>query len=118
MCIRDRFNTISTNLLLRKREFSTLKAIGMKEKQLKKCVLVEGTLYGVISAILGGSISILLLILLIKLSGGIASIEYHFAFIPFILSIIVSVIITYISTLIPLNKLKKLSIVEGIKEEE
>ena len=112
------FNTISTNLLLRKREFSTLKAIGMKEKQLKKCVLVEGTLYGVISAILGGSISILLLMLLIKLSGGIASIEYHFAFIPFILSIIVSVIITYISTLIPLNKLKKLSIVEGIKEEE
>lgn len=111
------FNTISTNLLLRKREFSTLKAIGMEEKQLKKSVMFEGTLYGMISAILGGILSVMLLFVLIKLGGGIADIEYHFAYIPFVLSIIVAVLITYLSTLIPLNRLKKLSIVEGIDEE-
>ncbi|WP_411170096.1 ABC transporter permease [Clostridium sp. MB05] len=112
------FNTISTNLLLRKREFSTLKAIGMTEKQLKKSVLLEGTLYGIIAAIIGGVISAILLAVLIKISAGFAEIKYKFDFIAFGLSIVCAVGVTYIATVFPMNKLKKLTVVEGISEEE
>lgn len=112
------FNTISTNLLLRKKEFSTLKAIGMTEKQLKKSVLLEGTLYGIIAAIIGGVISAVLLGVLIKISSGFAEIKYKFDFIAFGLSIVCAVGVTYIATVFPMNKLKKLTIVEGISEEE
>lgn len=112
------FNTISTNLLLRKKEFSTLKAIGMTEKQLKKSVMLEGTLYGIIAAVFGGGISAVLLEVLINISGGLAEVKYKFAFIPFILSIVCAILITYISTLSPLKRIKKLTIVEGISDEE
>lgn len=112
------FNTISTNLLIRKKEFSTLKAIGMTNKQLFKSIILEGTLYGIISAIIGGIASMLLLKLLISISGGIADIEYHFGYIAFTISIIVAVLITFISTIIPLRRLNKITIVEGITDEE
>lgn len=112
------FNTISTNLLLRKKEFATLKAIGMMEKQLRKSVILEGTLYGIIASIVGGIVSALLLGLLIKLGGGIADIKYNFAIIPFVASIIVAIAVTYLSTLVPLRRLKKLTIIEGISDNE
>ena len=112
------FNTISTNLLLRRKEFSTLKAIGMTEKQLKKSVLLEGTLYGILSAIIGGGVSAVLLGLLVKLGAGFAEVQYNFDFIAFAISIICAIGVTYIATVIPMNKLKKLTIVEGISEEE
>ncbi len=112
------FNTISTNLLLRKKEFSTLKAIGMTEKQLRRSVLLEGTLYGIIAAIVGGILSALLLALMIKTGGGVADVKYNFAAVPFILSIICAIGVTYISTLVPLRRLKNLTIVEGISDDE
>ena len=112
------FNTISTNLLLRKKEFSTLKAIGMTEKQLNKSVILEGTLYGIIASILGGIASAILLKLLISVGGGLGDFEYHFGYLAFSLSIVVAIAITYISTLIPLRRLKKMTIVEGISDEE
>lgn len=112
------FNTISTNLLLRRKEFSTLKAIGMSEKQLKKSVLLEGTLYGILSAIIGGGISAVLLRVVVKLAEGLADVKYNFDFVTFSISIICAIGVTYIATLIPMNKLKKLTIVEGISEEE
>jgi putative ABC transport system permease protein len=112
------FNTISTNLLLRRREFSTLKAIGMTEKQLKKSVMLEGTLYGIFAAFFGGITTAILLVVIIKISGGLADLEYKFAVIPFASSIIASIALTYISTIIPLRKLRDLSIVEGICDDE
>ena len=104
--------------MLRRKEFSTLKAIGMTEKQLKKSVLLEGTLYGILSAIIGGGVSAVLLGLLVKLGAGFAEVQYNFDFIAFAISIICAIGVTYIATVIPMNKLKKLTIVEGISEEE
>ena len=112
------FNTISTNLLLRKKEFSTLRAIGMEESQLRKSVILEGTLYGIIASIFGGAASAILLAVLIKVGGGIADVDYKFGFIPFVISIIVAIGVTYVSTMIPLRRLKKITIVEGISDNE
>lgn len=112
------FNTISTNLLIRKKDFSTLKAIGMEEKQLRKSVILEGTFYGIIASIIGGVASVILLNILIKAGGGIVDVEYHFGYIAFIISIIVTIGVTYIATLVPLKRLKNLTIVEGISDSE
>ena len=39
-------NTISLNILLKKKEFGTLGTIGMSERQLSKMVILEGMLHG------------------------------------------------------------------------
>lgn len=110
-------NTMSTNLLIRRKEFATLKAIGMEQRQLKKSILLEGTLYGIVASIIGGIVSVLLLKLLINLGMGGADVEFDFAFGPFIISIMAAILMTYIATLIPLNKINRLSIVEEIRDD-
>lgn len=112
------FNTISTNILLRKRELSTLRAIGMTEGQLNKSIILEGTLYGIIAAIIGGIMSIVLSKLMILAGSTLGDVEYNFSELAFLISIICAIMVTYVSTLIPLRRIKKLTIVEGISEEE
>ena len=90
----------------------------MKESQLKKSVILEGTLYGILAAIFGGILSAVLLAILIKMGGGLADIDYQFDYIAFIASLLVGIGVTYISTLIPLQRLKKLTIIEGIRDDE
>ena len=44
--ITNVFNTITTNMSLRSKEFAVLKSIGMTEKQFKKMINYESLLYG------------------------------------------------------------------------
>lgn len=46
------FNNISYNLISRKSEFDTLKAIGLSNKKLKNMVIYEGLVYSIVSSIL------------------------------------------------------------------
>lgn len=112
------FNTISTNLLIRKKEFATLKAIGMTERQLTKNVILEGTLYGIISALVGGVASFILSNVFLNMGGGLVDAEYHFNYIVFTISMLAAVLVTYLATILPLKRLNKLTIIEGIRDED
>nr|WP_274380440.1 FtsX-like permease family protein [Clostridium chrysemydis] len=116
------FNTIGTNVILRKREFSTLRGIGLTNKQLRKIVLLEGAFYGIFASIIGGIISLVLLKFtdsLFVVSVGIVETKSDFyKVIPFLISIFGSILITLLASVPPLNKLKKISIVEGLREED
>lgn len=46
------FNNISYNLVSRKSEFDTLKAIGLSNKKLKNMIIYEGLVYSIVSSIL------------------------------------------------------------------
>ncbi|MEG0307655.1 MAG: FtsX-like permease family protein [Clostridium sp.] len=54
-------NTMSISVILRRREFGTLRAVGMSKGEVTSIILKEGVIYGVISSIvgciLGGGIS-------------------------------------------------------------
>ena len=90
----------------------------MDKRQLNKMVILEGTLHGVISSIVGGILAVIL--------SNIASriVSYGFTFTndvylsPFIIGFVANLGIVLIASLIPLNKLKNMSLVETIKNEE
>lgn len=46
------FCTIKTNLLIRKKEISTLRALGMSVKNMKKMIAFEGLSYALMSIII------------------------------------------------------------------
>ena len=52
------FNTISTNIMLRRREFAMLKSIGMTEKGMRKMLSYECVIYGFRALVLGLPVSV------------------------------------------------------------
>ncbi len=111
-------NTITTGLLLRKSEFATLSAIGMTKSQLEKMVALEGILYGIITSIIGTTISYGLYKLLLKSASDFVEINTKVPIDIFAYGAVAIIIITLIASMIPLRKLKNMNIVENIRAKE
>lgn len=112
------FNTITLNILLKKKEYGTLETIGMDTRQLNKMIILEGVLHGIISSMVGGIISVILCKIAIKIVGYGFTLNDGLYLSPFIIGIIANLAIVLIASLIPLRKLRKMSLVEIIKERE
>ncbi len=52
ICIINIFNAISASVHLRKREFATLKSIGMSNGKISKMLLLEATFYWIIASVI------------------------------------------------------------------
>lgn len=110
-------NTVSTNLILRTKEFAVLKSIGMTQTQMTKMIFLEGILYGVIAAIYGSivgtAISYGVHYLLVNAIDMGWSIPWFSIFISFVGAILT----TILASLWPLRRLRKTSIVESLRGE-
>ena len=115
--ITNIFNTITTNMNLRKQEFAMLKSIGMTSKEFKKMIRLESVFIGAKSLLFGIPIGI-----------GISYLIYHFMVeesnLPFtlpILAIIISIIVVYLLITIlmkySMNKINKENTIETIRNE-
>lgn len=112
-------NNISYNLVSRIGEFSTIRAIGISDKDFKQMIIFEGLIYGVISSILTVALSLIGQIIVYKimaptLINPIWSVNYKL----YTLIIVVNIFIGFISTYLPFKKIKDKSIVESISSLE
>ncbi|MDU5021953.1 MAG: FtsX-like permease family protein, partial [Clostridiales bacterium] len=117
------FCTIKTNLLIRKKEISTLRAIGLSVRNMKKMITYEALAYAILSFIIALIPSIINLIKFVDLNNNAYrnyGIEHFMSFIfPVKESIIfftISVSICLIAVVTSSRDLKKMSIVEGMKD--
>ncbi len=111
-------NTISLNILLKKKEFGTLGTIGMSQVQLTKMVLLEGMLHGIFSSIVASIFSIPLVLLIVKNISYGFTISNKIYWQPFLIGFAINLIVVLIASLIPLNRLKKMSLVETVRNIE
>lgn len=111
-------NTVTINLLVKKREYATFKAIGMTKGQFKKLVLLEGALFGIIASIVGLPLSYLLTYFGIIKNNPLGSIGYTTAIWPYLYGGAGIIAITLLAAMIPLRKLNDMNIVEALRIEE
>lgn len=110
-------NTVTTNIILRKREFAALKSIGLTQKGLKKMVVLEGVLYGITGAIYGSVIGCGLSYLLSKQLMKSREFIWTIPCEAIIIASVSSILIGYMSVLSPLSRIKKENLIEAIREE-
>lgn len=108
------FNTVNTNISLRKREFISLISIGMPMKKICNMVILEGVFYGIISSAIGGTIGAVLCYNLLKRIGLYSS-ALKGIFMMMAISIIFTIGFGIVSTLPGVRKLKKMNIIEELK---
>lgn len=108
------FNTISTNLKVRQREFSILRSCGMSPKSFYRMILFEAFIYGMITAIVSIPLSILVSKVVKKyISFGFQTNVVSFSATIFI-GVMILVAVLLISFLYSLRAIKKQQIVETI----
>lgn len=111
-------NTVTINLLVKKREYATFKAIGMTKGQFQKLVLLEGALFGIIACIIGLPIAFLLTYYGVLHNNPVGDIGYKAALWPYIYGGLGIIAITLLAALFPLSKLNDMNIVESLRVEE
>lgn len=110
-------NTLTTNIILRRREFAALKSIGLTQRGLRKIISLEGILYGIMGSFYG---SIAGLLISYTLYRGVSDVREQIFKIPYdAIAIAASgaIIIGYLSVLAPLRRMKKDNLVEAVREE-
>ncbi len=116
--ITNIFNTITTNMELRKREFATLKSIGMTTKEFNRMISLESFFYGTKSLLIGIPIGIILSLLLDKLLNGEMKLTaWQVPYTSIILSIIVVFLLITIIMKFSINKINKQNTIETIRNE-
>ncbi len=112
-------NSILTSILTRKREFAMLQSIGMTSKQLKKMLIAEGLMYtassGIVSVILGASVSVLLAD---TIAQSLWFFTYQFTILPLIITIPILLVIGILLPLPVLKVVEKQSIIDRLRENE
>ena len=113
-------NTISINVAMRKRELGVLRAVGMSKTEIVWMILKEGSIYGLLSSILGGilGIGICYIIYLGLRADFLENAPFS---IPWIICTATTVITVFVTTLVSLPSARrgiKNSIVESVKAIE
>ncbi|MGL5353960.1 MAG: ABC transporter permease, partial [Clostridium sp.] len=117
LVVLNLINTLTANILSRKGELAALSAIGMSNKQKKKMIVAESFYIGLASAIFA------------LIIGGVPAVGFQGqnsdigkVSMPILILIVLGIVIalalvTILISLVPLAKLKKLNIVDTLKED-
>ncbi len=113
------FNTITTNINLRSKEFAILKSIGMTKKELINMIKLESFFYCIKSLIIGIPLGVLLSYLMYSSTSD--SLMEELKFVPpyeaILIAIIFVFIIIYLIMRLSINKINKQNIIETIRNE-
>ncbi|RMC93209.1 ABC transporter permease [Clostridium autoethanogenum] len=111
-------NTITTNLILRKKEIASLSAIGMTYKNIRQMILKEGVLYGLYGALYGGIVGSLLSYSVSSPMRKIIDFKWNIPWNLILVSGLAAIFIGLISVIKPLARIKRENIIDVIRQED
>jgi putative ABC transport system permease protein len=112
-------NTLAINVLERTREIGVLRAIGATQQQVRRIVLAEALLLGMVGALLGIAAGLAMGYALIALIAGVMSsaITYSFPWAGIIAALVVAVLLALVASVVPARQAARLQIVRALQYE-
>ena len=111
------FNTITTNMILRSKEFANLKSIGMTTKEFNKMIRLESLLYGLKSLLIGIPIGLFGSFCIYQAFKNSVDFGYMIPWVSILISIIFVFIIVGATMKYSLSKINKQNIIETIRQD-
>ena len=115
--ITNIFNTITTNMELRKQEFAMLKSVGMTTKEFNRMIRLESLFMGVKSLFFGIPIGIALSYIIYHFLSEESGIPYKLPIVAIIISIAVVFILISLIMKYSMSKINKQNTIETIRNE-
>lgn len=111
------FQNISQSMRMRKREFAALQSIGMSVKDLRKMLLYENAMYGVMGCVIGIPISFLLLQEVRHEFSKWNEINWVVPWDMVSLQIVVAILLIILPMIHTVSQMKNLNLIESIRSE-
>ncbi len=111
------FNTVTTNMLLRSREFATLRSVGMTDKEFRRMIRLESLLYGLRSLMIGVPLGLLGSVGFWFLFRDEFPIRYRFPLAAVLISALFVFLIVALTMRYTLSKINKQNVIETIRRE-
>ena len=115
--IANVFNTISTNVNLRRREFAMLKSVGMTNSSFNKMLNYECIFYGLKALLYGLPASIGVTYLIYKSIENGVEMGFYLPYKSILVSILSVFIVVFISMMYSMSKIREENIMDGIRNE-
>lgn len=118
IAVANVFNTIATNIKLRRRELAMLRSVGMSDRDFNKMMRFECILYGGWTLVFGLPISVIFSWLIYKgmVAGG-ADIDFTLPWGSIILSMLGVFSIIFITMLYAVSKIRKENIIDALRDD-
>ena len=116
IAIANVFNTISTNIRLRKQELAMLRSIGMSDREFNKMMRFECAFYGIKALVIGIPLSLVMSVLIIK----IMMTDDTALILPWGsvgISILSVFLVIFITMMYAVSKIKKENIIDALRDE-
>jgi len=117
ICIANIFNTVSTNIALRRKEFAMLRSVGMTPKSFNKMMNFESAFYGIKALMYGLPISAAIGYFLYKILNEAISFEFTLPWKDYIVAIVFVFIIVSVTMLYSGSKIRKQNIIDALKDD-
>ncbi|GCF93064.1 ABC transporter permease [Enterococcus florum] len=118
IAIANVFNTISTNIRLRRRELAMLRSVGMTDRDFNKMMVFECSFYGVRALLIGVPASSIISWLIYKgifIDG--SNIVFIFPWVSLSISIVSVFLIVLITMLYAVSKINKENIIDALRDD-
>ncbi len=121
IAVANVFNTISTNIRLRRRELAMIRSVGMSDRSFNRMMRFECVFYGLCAMLFGLPLSLLLSygIQGVMMDGVVEAggASYSFPGIPIAVSICGVLLIIFVTMMYTVNKLKRENIIDALRDE-
>ena len=115
--ITNIFNTITTNMELRKQEFAMLKSVGMTTKEFNRMIRLESLFMGLKALLFGVPIGIGLSYLMYHFLSKETGTPYHLPSVAILISVLAVFILISLIMKYSMNKINKQNTIETIRNE-
>jgi putative ABC transport system permease protein len=118
IAVANVFNTISTNIKLRRRELSMLRSVGMSEQDFQKMMNFECAFYGMRALLFGLPLSALSSWLIYRwMDGGSNTVKFVFPWLSMGISVFSVFFVVFITMLYAISKIKKENIIDALRDD-
>ena len=111
------FNTLSTNINLRKREFAVLKSLGMSPRDFNRMMNYECLLYGSRAILLGLPVSVLVSYLISRVFASGYVTEFRLPLSSMAIAVLSVFLVVFATMQYSISKIKKANTIDVLKNE-
>lgn len=117
ICAANIFNTISTSVALRRREFAMLRSVGLTPQQFARMIRREGALYIVKALVAGLPLSLLMMGGIYRAFSNSFSFGFQIPWAAVLAAVAVIVLLVFATMAFAVRSLKHENIIDGLRQE-